>query len=273
MKSAEASHRAETITSSRASVLLGLSLLLFACDEPKAPEKEKPAAPKAEAVQPPPPVAPPPAPAPPKQWPKFAECQGKEFTLSSPELEGAIRVKAQKPEGTLGVADLKGLRSLNLSRVPAETFDICVLRFTTGLKELALGADQVGDLDFVAGLRQLESLSVGKSDISDLSPIKKLTRLDRLTLTDGKVTDLSPLEALKALTEVNLDGNPVVDVAVLGKLKKLEKISLARTQVASAEPFRELKELKVLYVKGSPLGDDISATGYLVRNGTKVIRD
>jgi Leucine-rich repeat (LRR) protein len=248
----------------------------FGCEEPKEPpsKTEAPASKAAEkapeAPTPPPEPTPPPAP---KVWPKFAECKGKTFELSSPELEGAIRVKAQKPEGEITVQDLKKLRSLNLSRVPADKFDVCVLQHTRALKELAIGADQIGDLDAVVGMTSLESLSVGKSDISDLTPLAKMTRLDRLTITDSKVSDLSPLKSLKALTEINLDNNPVSDVSVLSGMKKLEKISLAKTQVASADAFRDLKELKVLYVKGSPLGDDIAATGYLVRNGTKVIRD
>lgn len=254
----------------------GISLALVACDDPKAKEPEKAASkPVAEAAPAPPaPIAEPaPPPEPAKVWPKFSECKGKELSISSPELEGAIRVKAQKPEGDITAADLKRLRSLNLGKVPAESFDICILQFTPALKELAFGADQLGDLEAVARMTQLESLSVGKSEITDLSPLSKLTRLDRLTLNDGKVSDLSPLKALKVLTEINLDGNPVSDVSVLSGMKKLEKISLAKTQVASADAFRELKELKVLYLKGSPLGDDISATGFLVRNGVKVMRD
>lgn len=259
------------------SLVLSTATLALGCDDPKdaSAKKEAPVASPAPAPAAPAPVPEPPAPAPkpPKVWPQFADCKGKTFSLSSPELEGAIRVKAQKPEGEITVADLKRLRSLNLSKVPPESFDICVLSFTTGLKELAIGAEQIGDLSAVVGLAQLESLSIGKSDISDLAPLAKLRRLDRLTINDAKVTDLSPIAPLKALTEINLDGNPVSDISVLSGMKKLEKVSLARTQVASAEPFRELKELKTLYVKGSPLGDDIAATGYLVRNGTKVIRD
>lgn len=256
---------------------IGISIALSACDDPKAKEPEKAAAKPAAPAAAPAPVVPTPEPTPtpsaPKVWPKFSECKGKELSISSPELEGAIRVKAQKPEGDITAADLKRLRSLNLGKVPAESFDVCILQFTPALKELAFGPDQLGDLEAVSRMTQLESLSVGKNDISDLSPLSKLTRLDRLTINDGKVSDLSPLKSLKVLTEINLDGNPVSDVSVLAGMKKLEKISLAKTQVASADAFRELKDLKVLYLKGSPLGDDISATGFLVRNGVKVMRD
>jgi Leucine-rich repeat (LRR) protein len=254
-----------------------VGLALMGCDDPKPVASEKATAPTpppaaALPVAEPPKVTPPKV-DPPKEWPKFADCKGKDFSLSSPELEGAIRVKAQKPEGDITKADLKRLRSLNLSRVPAQVFDICVLQFTPELRELAFGADQLGDLSAVAGLTRLESLSIGKNEISDLSPLAKLTKLDRLTLNDGKVTDISVLKALKLLTEVNFDGNPVVDISVLSGLKKLERVSLARTQVASPEPLRELKDLKSLHLKGSPLGDDIGATAFLVRNGVKVIRD
>lgn len=255
------------------------ALLLIGCDESKKPSEGQP-----EAVSTPEPKPPAPLPEPrqeeePKKaeraWPKFAECPKgpPKLSIDSAELEGAIRVKAQKPEGALTLADLRKLRSLNLSRVPPEGIDICLFAVMPELRELTFGPEQIGDLEPIAKLTKLESLSMTRNPVSDLTPLKKLTKLDRITIASAQVTDLSPLNELRVVTEVNFDDNPIEDISVLENMKDLERVSLQKTKVSSAAALSKLKKLRFLYLTGSPLGDDIGATAELVRNGTKVIRE
>jgi hypothetical protein len=260
------------------SLLLAASVLIaIGCDEPKKKAPAPEAATSAPApVEPPPsaPVAEEPQ-APPRTYPKLADCPPGplKVEIQSPELEGAIRVKAQKPDGPLTAADLRRLRSLNLSRVPREGIDVCLFKGMTELRELSFGPDQIDDLSPLAALTKLESLSMTGNPVSDLSPLQKLLKLDRLTIAKANITDLSPLANLKVITEVNFDDNPVEDISVLANMKDLERVSLQRTKVASAAPLSKLKSLKSLHLAGSPLGDDIGATAELVRNGTKVFRE
>src|SRR5690606_34306790 len=92
-------------------------LCALGCDEKPTPSADKaapvesaaPVVPPAPAVEP----EPEPAPAPKKAKKTLADCdKGNKVVLDSPEFEGAVRVKAQKPDGDLTTADLKKLRSL-----------------------------------------------------------------------------------------------------------------------------------------------------------------
>lgn len=261
-----------------AGAILNIALVL-GCDEPKKPIDTKSKSVPDVSPKPPEPIPEPSTKEEPKKieraWPKLTDCPKgpPKLPVQSAELEGAIRVKAQKPDGDLTSADLRRLRSLNLSRVPAEGIDICLFAHMPELRELTFGPDQIGDLEPIAKLGKLESLSMTRNPILDLSPLKKLVKLDRITIANAQITDLSPLEGLRVLTEVNFDDNPVEDISVLANMKELERVSLQRTKVSSAVPLSKLKKLRFLYLTGSPLGDDIGATAELVRNGTKVIRE
>jgi internalin A len=257
-----------------------LAVGALGCEEKKT---ETAGAAEVAAATPEPPPAPAPeavaateevAPAPPKVRKKLEDCPtGNEVVLDNAEMEGALRVKAQKPDGELTAADLRRVRSLNLTRVPLDELDICLFRHMTGLRELFLAKGNVDDLSPIATSTQLESLGVSRNPITDLSVLSKLTKLDRLDLAGTKVKDLSPLAGLTALTELNVDDTPVEDVSALEKLTKLERLSLQRTQVKSLQVLSAHKALKFLYVSGSPLEGDYGATAVVTKNGTKVLSD
>src|ERR1041384_2202104 len=126
-------------------VLSLLSLSVAACEEPK-PE-QKPAEETAAAKAPPPTIpTPPPAPSaePPKvAKPKkqLADCpKGPAVTFEQKAIEDEVRRKVQKPTGDITTADLKKLKSFNLSQVKGiEQLDPCIFAHTTNLKELFLG--------------------------------------------------------------------------------------------------------------------------------------
>lgn len=260
----------------RALVLaLGMGLSLTGCDEKKEEAPVEKAAPAPENVVPPPPTAPAPEPekeVKPKK--KLEDCAaGPKVVLENADLEASIRLKAQKPEGDLTTADLKKLRSLNLSRVSLDELDICLFHHMTSLRELFLGPGQVTDLGPISGATDLESLRVSMNPVEDLSPLAKMKKMDRLDLGKTAVKDLSPLKDMVLMTELMLDGAPVEDVSALSGMTKLEKLSVAGTQVKDIKALAELKKLEFLYIKESPLADDISATGVVAKNGTKVVQD
>lgn len=253
---------------------------LTACDEQPKPEAAKAAEVKtAEPAAAPPPPAPEPAPEPaaakkPKKT--LADCdKGSKVTLdsagsSSAEFEGAIRVKAQKPDGDLTTADLKKLRSLNLSRVQLTELDVCLFRHMTELRELFIGPGEIDDLSSIATSTKLESLGVSGNPITDLSPLAKMTKMDRLDLAHTKISDISALSSMKAMTELNIDDTQVTDLSPLKDLTKLERLSLKKTKVSDVSALSEHK-LKFVYVGESPLADESSKTAILSKNGAKII--
>src|SRR5262245_44539657 len=115
---------------------LTLGIALGACDE--KPKTES--APSATAAPTPTP-APTPAPtpsaeaAPPKPKKKLADCPtGPEVTIDNPALEAELRKKLEKASGPISKADLKRLKSLNLSQLKdMHEIDPCLFTPMTGL--------------------------------------------------------------------------------------------------------------------------------------------
>ncbi|MEO8900826.1 MAG: leucine-rich repeat domain-containing protein [Polyangiaceae bacterium] len=255
---------------------LGLVFALNACDDPPKPE-EKPAASAA-------PVAPPPAPAPtpsaapvaaattpPKKT--LAECgKGPNAEFDQPGLEAEIRKKLQKPDGAISLADLKKVRSVNLSQAPrTAALDVCTFSHLTALKDVFLPPGDYDDISVLAGLSDLESISAAHNNVKDVSSLSKLKKLDRLDLAHTQVTDVTPIAQLTTLTELTLDDTPITDISPLAKLTKLEKLGIQHTQVKDASSLKALKKLKVLYAAGTPADEDGVTLAPIKGNGTKVI--
>lgn len=224
-------------------------------------------------VPPPIPSDAPAKPAKPKKT--LADCgSGNEVTLDNPGIESEIRKKLEKPSGAITKADLKKLKSLNISQVKElDHLDPCVFTPMTSLKELFLGTGEYDDLTPIAGATQLESLRASINKVRDLTPLEKLTKLDRLDLGRTQVSDIKPLAKLKKLTELQLDDTHVIDVTPLAELTDLETLSLKRTQVKDALPLKNLKKLKFIYINGTPLDDDPMSLQPLRGNGTKISAD
>lgn len=251
------------------------------CDEKPAPTAATPAAsdspptpppPAPKAEVPPPAVAVPPVAAKPPR--KLADCpKGPNADFLQPEIETEVRRKLQKPEGTITLADLGRLRTLNISQVKLTEIDVCLFPKMKALKELFLGPGEYSDLSPIAGLTQLESLRASINQVRDLKPLEAMTKLDRLDLGRTQVSDLKPLAKLTKLTELQLDDTQVEDVSPLAGLTGLETLSLKRTRVKDVTALKGLKKLKVVYVGGSQLDADPMSVAPLRANGTKINAD
>ncbi|HEY4105771.1 MAG TPA: leucine-rich repeat domain-containing protein [Polyangiaceae bacterium] len=261
----------------RSLCVFGLGLLFSACDDPAKPDAAASAAATASAApsaKPAPSAAAPEAekPPPPKVTKKLEDCpKGPNVTFDQKEIEAEVRKKLQKPDGAITNADLKKVKSLNLSQVKMAGLDICIFSQLTGLKDLFLGPGDYDDLTPIASAKDLESLAASRNQIKDLTPLAKLTKLDRLDLGRSQVSDLKPIAGLTSLTEIALDDCPVEDISPLAKMTKLEKLSIQRTKVKDASPLKAIKGLKFVYVAGTPADEDGLTLAPLRGNGTKVI--
>lgn len=239
-------------------LLGGLAGLLPACE--KNPKASPDAAPTASAVAPAPIPSEEAKPSvPPKPRRKLEDCKRKgAFSFENPETEAAVRVKLQKPSGEVSVAELKKLRSLDLSQAKSnDALDPCLFSEATELRGLYLAPGKLDDLTPLGGLTKLESLRVSITNVKDLTPLAGLKKLDRLDLGRTPVSDLSPLAGLTGLTELLLDDTEVSDVTPLAALKNLEVLSLKNTRVKDVSPLRGLTKLKHVYLAGAPV-DDVS---------------
>jgi len=257
---------------------LALPFALGACDTgPKAESTPSATATPAPTPTPTPTPAPTPsaAPSPPKPKKTLADCpSGSEVKLDNPALEVEVRKKVEKPSGPISKADLKKLKSLNLSQLKdVHELDPCLFAPMTNLKELFLGPGDYDDLSPLSGMTQLESLRASINQVKDLKPLEKLTKLDRLDLGRTQVSDLKPLAKLTLLTELQLDDTPVEDLTPLAGLTAMENLSIKHTKVKDGSPLKGMKKLKFIYIGGTPLDEDPLSIGPLRGQGTKVNND
>lgn len=256
---------------------IGLAACSLSCEEKR--DTSPPAASTPALTAPAPIAAPTPTrtaetPPPPKPKKKLEDCpKGPKVEFEPKEIEFEVRRKLPKPEGAITVADLRRLKSLNLSQVKLSELDVCLFSHMKGLKELFLGPGDYDDLSPIASATSLESLRASISQVRDLTPLAKLTKLDRLDLGRTQISDIKPLSELTKLTELQLDDTPLEDVSPLAGLKDLETLSLKRTRVKDVSSLKDLKKLKFLYVGGSPLDTDLMAVAPVRANGTKIISD
>ncbi len=170
-------------------------------------------------------------------------------------LEAEVRRKLQRDAGTLTQADLKTIKSINLSQAQTDSLDPCVFPLFTGVKDMFLGRGELDDLAPLAPLSQLITLRASLNKVSDLKPLETMTKMDRLDLSHTAIHDISSLANMLALTELQLDGTEVVDLTPLANIKTLERLSIRNTPVVDLSPLKNAKKLRYVYIEGSPIGD------------------
>jgi internalin A len=183
-------------------------------------------------------------------------------TFDDPTMETVLRRQLQKPTGPIARAELKRVKTLDLSQETRDDeLDPCVFPHLTGLKGLYLAPGELDDLSLLKGATNLESLRVSATKVSDLAPLSDLRKLDRLDIGRTAVRDLKPLAGLVNLTELQIDDTEVSDVSPLAGLEKLEVLLLKRTRVSDISPLKGLRKLKHLYIEGSLVRDVTPVSG------------
>jgi internalin A len=178
------------------------------------------------------------------------------MVFDDPAIEAAVRRQLQKPAGPIARADLKKVKTLDLSQqAKDDELDPCLFPYLLGLKGLYLAPGELDELSPLKTAAKLESLRVSATKVSDLSPLSDLKKLDRLDLGRTPVRDLSPLAGLVDLTELQIDDTEVSDLSPLARLDKLEVLNVKRTRVSDVSPLKGMRKLKHLYIEGSLVKD------------------
>ncbi|MEO8181556.1 MAG: leucine-rich repeat domain-containing protein [Deltaproteobacteria bacterium] len=192
-----------------------------------------------------------------------------QVAFSDPVLEAEVRRKAGKADGELTLADLKKVRSVDLTRggKPVDALDPCAFPLLTNLHQVYLGGGTLSDLSPLAGLTQLEGLRASMNQVGVITPLAGMLQMDRLDLGRTQVRDLTALKRMTKLTELMLDDTPVEDLSPVASLSNLERLSIKRTRVSDLSALKGLRKLKFLYVGGSPAAEN---AGGLKRPGLKI---
>jgi len=126
------------------------------------------------------------------------------------------------------LSDLEHLRRLSISRYDEKS------------------SKEAINLDFLLGLKKLESLDLSYMKIKDLSPLSGLDNLIYLNLSNTKVKDVSPLSGLKSLEWLKLNDTKIKNLAPLNNVITLKMIFLENTKVKDVSVLKGLSNLEYL---------------------------
>ena len=113
----------------------------------------------------------------------------------------------------------------------------------------------IGSLEPLRFLDNLEWLNIAETDISSIHEIKELKFLTYLDISDANsLLDFEPIRYLANLKELNASNTMIDDVSVLSGLPRLEVLVLRKTPVRDISPLGKLSTLRWLAL-GSTLAE------------------
>ena len=208
--------------------------------------------------------------------------QSRTVTFSSQNLEAAVRLELDRPEGPVTYDDLAQIRHLGVVgdrvfsagelfeyaescyRIDGEFYlvdghsgygdvaDLSLLAHMPNLEELYLCRQTVRDVSALEGL-PLVTLALNENQISDLSPIASLTELETLYLNKNPATNYGALAGLENLRHLSLGGGEADSLAFLEPLG-LRELVLDRLRVLDGNwrPLASQNNLDLLELHDSP---------------------
>ena len=130
--------------------------------------------------------------------------------------------------------------------------DLTGLEHAKNLVFLDVGANNISDIQPLAGLTKLEVLKLFANDIEDISPVSELVNLKELQLENNIISDLTPLAGLTRLEYLSLGGNRIEDISPLSKLVNLTELWIDFNNIQDFTPLAGLTQLKLLNFRENP---------------------
>ena len=146
----------------------------------------------------------------------------------SAEVEAALRLVLEKPEGELTAPLLETVTELTITfEIDAEEQSLKGLELCPALRVLVINNYCGDSLEFLRNVPSLEMLSLDWWD----------------SMTPEIVYDLTPLSSLAFLKHLEFDGYPMPDLTVIGTLTGLEELWLHRCGISDLAPLAALTNL------------------------------
>lgn len=139
-------------------------------------------------------------------------------------------------------------------KLMAQNLDAIENQFT-GLTHLAIDQNNIPDLTFVSGLKDLRFLTITENPISDLTPLSSLENLERVILNKTEVKDLSPIQNLASINRLELANTPITDLTPIEGLQNIHTLRIEFTEVESLESVGKLTGLAKLNIQKTKVTD------------------
>lgn len=145
------------------------------------------------------------------------------------------------------------LSSIRIYRQPEVDFN--TIPSKSGIINLGLSQNNLGNLDFLTGFDNLLYLSVSSNKLTDIKGVENAPKLKLLNLNSNEVASVATLSQLKELENLDLTYNSVTDISPLKGLSKLTYLSLYENGLKDISPISEMKSLKELYLNNNKITD------------------
>lgn len=171
-------------------------------------------------------------------------------------LTGLLMERTDQVTDLSPLSNLSGLTYLKLDSLKGIK-TLAPLGALVKLKELEIRQVEYPDLDFLAGMNDLESLVffMQPKTIEDISPLKGKAKLKRLHLYSAPVTDISVLAELAGLEDLSLYMIKADDLSPIGGLTKLKRLSLYAIPAKDMSPVENLTELRYIWIYATKFED------------------
>ena len=116
---------------------------------------------------------------------------------------------------------------LDLSDMDITDSDLIELSQMTGLTELNLSGNRIGDIGVLAGLKELALLDLSNNNIDDIGVLAGLSELAVLNLSGNQISDIDALAGMKNLRELDLTGNLISELGALAGMTVMEELILS----------------------------------------------
>ena len=163
--------------------------------------------------------------------------KGRTVTFTSQNMEAAVRLELNRPEGPVTYDDLARITHLGVvgDRVfsAGEKFEYTEFNYRIDgvfyVIDGRTGYGDIADLSLLAYMPNLEELYLCRQAIRDVSALEGLP-LTTLALNENNISDFSPLASLASLQTLYAAGNPATDHSALAELTNLRQLSLGGAQ-------------------------------------------
>lgn len=167
-------------------------------------------------------------------------------TFQDPELEAAVRIAINKPDGDIILSDVQNITMLNANA--RNISNISGIEKLTNLTYLNLEDNKISNISSLSGLPNLNCLILSKNNISDLSPLSDMITLIQLDVSHNQLTDISCLNKLTNLAGLNISFNQINNISSLYNLSSLTSLIAEYNNIVDITPLSELIGLQNLFL-------------------------
>lgn len=164
------------------------------------------------------------------------------------------------PVDLSAIGALPGLKTLNLSNCALSS--ISSLALATGLTELDVSNNAIGDVSVLGGMPLLSVVNLAHNAVTDLSCVASLPQLTKLDVSYNSIASVGPVGVCTLLKELNLTNNQVSDISALASLTSLTHFYAGYNKLTNVQVLAGCVGLQELNLSHNAL-TDISALSTL----------